>query len=266
MLIANSCTNNTNESQQTPNKGMNQLSQMHQLGGVVLDTMDAGGYTYIQVEQNGKQFWAAAPETNVVIGEVVSLTNPMTQKNFTSPTLNRTFPIIYFVSEIRKTGDIVPLPEHTDQANQTPPNPSPPPTISFEGITTPEGGMTIEKIYANKAKLENMSVTFRGKVVKYNPNIMGVNWIHVQDGTGKEGTKDITVTSQTDANLNDTVVVTGIVTLNKDFGSGYQYDLIIEHAEVINETHSHNSKMESPSGTESPNTTESPDTTKNQTP
>jgi hypothetical protein len=33
--------------------------------------------------------------------------------------------------------------------------------------------------------------------------------------------------------------VTGVLTVNKDFGMGYQYDAIIENAEVTVEAHDH---------------------------
>jgi hypothetical protein len=78
---------------------------------------------------------------------------------------------------------------------------------------------------------------FRGKVVKTNPNIMGKNWLHVRDGSGAEGTNDLTVTTAgTAPNVGDTVVVKGTVALEKDFGMGYQYDIIVEDAEVTVET------------------------------
>ena len=46
-------------------------------------------------------------------------------------------------------------------------------------------------------------------------------------------TNDLTVTTAgTVPNVGDTVVVKGTVALNKDFGMGYQYDIIVEDAEV----------------------------------
>jgi hypothetical protein len=84
-----------------------------------------------------------------------------------------------------------------------------------------------------RTQLAGQPVVIRGKVVKSNPGIMGKNWLHVRDGSGAEGTNDITVTTAGDVpNVGDTVLVKGPVTLNKDFGMGYQYDVIIEDAEV----------------------------------
>jgi hypothetical protein len=76
-------------------------------------------------------------------------------------------------------------------------------------------------------------VTVRGKVVKVNGGIMGKNWLHVRDGSGAEGANDLTVTTAGELPaLGAIVVVTGPVTLNKDYGMGYRYDVIVEDAEV----------------------------------
>ena len=75
-------------------------------------------------------------------------------------------------------------------------------------------------------------VILRGKVVKFNPEIMGKNWLHVQDGTGEKGMNDLTITSAARAKVGDTVLVKGKLVLDRDFGFGYKYALIIEDAEV----------------------------------
>ena len=72
--------------------------------------------------------------------------------------------------------------------------------------------------------------TMRGKVTKVNSGILGKNWVHIQDGTEAEGNFDLTVTTQETAKVGDVVVVQGKITLNKDFGSGYKYDVIMEEA------------------------------------
>ena len=72
----------------------------------------------------------------------------------------------------------------------------------------------------------------RAKVVKFSPNIMGKNWIHLQDGTGTKGTDDLTVTTATSVKVGDTILVSGVVVINRDFGYGYKYDVIIEDAKV----------------------------------
>lgn len=61
---------------------------------------------------------------------------------------------------------------------------------------------------------------------------MGKNWIHVQDGTGSDGTNDLTVTTNAVAAVGNTVLVKGNLSADKDFGFGYKYEVVIEDAAV----------------------------------
>jgi hypothetical protein len=124
--------------------------------------------------------------------------------------------------------------------------PAPPPhpipvapvgTVDLSGIEAAEGGRTIAEVFADKDQLAGETVVFRGRVVKANAGIMGKNWLHIRDGSGAEGTNNLTVTTiDVLPNVGDTVLVSGVIELNKDFGMGYQYDLIIENADVTVET------------------------------
>jgi hypothetical protein len=124
--------------------------------------------------------------------------------------------------------------------------PAPPPhpipsaagdTVDLSGIAKAEGGKTIAEVFAEREQLAGETIVFRGKVVKTNAGIMGRNWLHIRDGSGAEGTNDVTVTTtEVLPNVGDTVLVSGALQLNKDFGMGYQYDLIIEDADVTVET------------------------------
>jgi hypothetical protein len=108
--------------------------------------------------------------------------------------------------------------------------------VDLAGIAKAEGGKTVAEVFAEKDQLAGQKVVVRGKVVKTNANIMGKNWLHVRDGSGSDKTNDLTVTAPGGAgvlpNVGDTVVVTGQVALNKDFGMGYTYDVILEDAVV----------------------------------
>ncbi|MGD8425594.1 MAG: hypothetical protein PVH13_10175 [Gammaproteobacteria bacterium] len=106
-------------------------------------------------------------------------------------------------------------------------------SIDLSGLEKAEGGQTVAEVFAAKEQLEGETVLIRGKVVKVNANIMGKNWLHVRDGSGEEGTNDLTITSAGAVPaVGDTVLVTGTLGLNRDFGMGYQYPVIVEDAEV----------------------------------
>lgn len=118
-----------------------------------------------------------------------------------------------------------------------PPHPTPAASstteVDLSGIAKADGGKTVAEVFAEKDALAGQPVTVRGKVVKVNPDIMKTNWLHVRDGSGAEGTNDLTVnTVGVVPSVGDTVLVTGTVALNKDFGMGYSYDVIVEDAEV----------------------------------
>ena len=106
------------------------------------------------------------------------------------------------------------------------------PKFDFSKIVKPKDGKTVQEVYQEKDKLNGKRVTMRGKVVKFNEAIMGKNWLHLRDGTGKEPANDLTVTTQAKAKVGDTVLLDGTVTLDKNLGAGYNYDAIIEDAKV----------------------------------
>ena len=91
---------------------------------------------------------------------------------------------------------------------------------------------TVEGVYKEQAELNGKIVQIHGKVVKVNNAIMKRNFLHIQDGTGGEGTNDITITSDQTANIGDEVTVTGTVALNRDFGFGYMYPILIEQSTI----------------------------------
>jgi hypothetical protein len=95
-------------------------------------------------------------------------------------------------------------------------------------------GRTVAEIFAQRATLKGKTVAIRGKVVKFNSGIMGKNWIHLRDGSGTSAGKDndVTVTTNDTVAKDDTVLVKGTVTLDRDFGAGYTYTVVVEDGKV----------------------------------
>ncbi len=106
--------------------------------------------------------------------------------------------------------------------------------VSFQANAADAGVKTVAALYKDKAALAGKTISAQGKVVKVNNKIMGRNWFHVQDGTGdaKTSSNDLVVTTKQDIAVGDQVTLTGVVAVNKDFGSGYSYPLLIEDAAV----------------------------------
>lgn len=70
--------------------------------GTVVDTMNGGGYTYVQIKEADNTFWAAGPEAEVKKGDKVAVVEQMWMNQFTSKTLKRTFDKLLFVGQIEK--------------------------------------------------------------------------------------------------------------------------------------------------------------------
>ncbi len=92
---------------------------------------------------------------------------------------------------------------------------------------------TVAEVFAEKIQLNGKWIEISGEVVKVNNGIMGKNFIHLRDGTGAEGSNDITITSQQTAKVGDKVRIEALVTVDRDFGMGYRYDLILEEAKIF---------------------------------
>lgn len=234
---ANNATPTAELGQDATTQGMSQ-----QLSGTIMETMDTAGYTYVKVKTADKEIWAAAPEFKTAVGESVIIPAGMIMPDYHSNTLNRDFDELYFVSSIiNPNADMDMSPHAMGEDQQAAMSTSaadhikavvPSMEIDFSTLTKADNGYTIAEIFAQQATLANKEITLRAKVVKFSPNIMKTNWMHLQDGSGAAGTNDLTITTNATAAIGDTVLVTGILDLNQDFGYGYKYDVIIQKAQV----------------------------------
>ena len=211
--------------------------------GTVLETMDAAGYTYVLLDTAEGQRWVAAQQTSVAVGDAVQTDQGMVMQNFTSQSLNRTFEVIYFSGALQNLSATT-LPEGQPATALPPGHPgtSAAPVaagtiVADSAVAAVEDGEDIAWVYANKDSLAGQPVSLRGKVVKYNANILGTNWLHIQDGSGSaaDGSNDLVVTSAAEAAVGDTVVITGNIALEKDFGAGYTYPVLMEDASLTAE-------------------------------
>jgi len=125
--------------------------------GKVITTMDSGGYTYIEFEEEGKKFWVACPKTPVHVDDMIEFSRGMPMKDFHSKTLNRTFASILFVSYIKVEGSAGPpgksmaLPKgHIPIGGKVPREI----TVKAGSIKKAEGGYTAAECYSMKDSLE----------------------------------------------------------------------------------------------------------------
>lgn len=209
------------------------------LSGKVLQTMDSGGYTYVYLQKkNGDKIWVACPVAAVTTGAQVSFKGGAEMANFQSKTLGRTFDKIIFADGLVTAS--AGKGKETDPASGKGVSPGSKAAVSGKDtkISVPKAtganAHTIKEIFANSAKLDKKKVVIRGKVVKVSSQIMGKNWIHIQDGTGttSAGNHNLVCTSQEMADVGDVVTISGTLAKDKDFGGGYKYVVIVENSTV----------------------------------
>ena len=221
------CNSKANKSEVTVPEGITRIE--------VIEHLNGGGYIFIKGNVNDSKVWIAVREMPVEKGGIYYFKDPMEMRDFKSKSLNRTFESILFVSKLSKNVD------GSAESNNSMPgmmSGHSKPKASAESnidVTPLKDGETIELIVKEKAELVGKIVKFRGVVTKYNSQIMGKNWLHIQDGTSFGKTTDITVTSDQTAKVGEEIVIEGILVLDKDFGAGYLYDVIIENAKLIRE-------------------------------
>ena len=199
------------------------------LTGKVAETMDSGGYTYINLEQDGKSTWVAVPITPVTVGQKVSVLPGFVMNNFNSKTLNRTFEMIVFSGGL--TGEGTKSAGMHGSASSAPAAASP---LTTEKIMVKKAdganAYTVAELHAKRIELDQKSIVIKGQVVKVGMAIMDKNWIHIQDGSGSasDGTNDIIVTSNDAPEVGSVVTASGTLYKDKDFTMGYFYSVIIE--------------------------------------
>ena len=95
-----------------------------------------------------------------------------------------------------------------------------------------ENSFTVGELFAKAEELDGTTVRLQARVVKVNPQIMGKNWIHLQDGTGDpmQNSHNLVATSTLTPEVDQVVVVEGTMSANMDFGFGYKYDVLLEEA------------------------------------
>lgn len=226
------------------------------LRGEVVETMDAAGYTYVRLRGASGEIWVALSQAKVAKGEIVTVAAQMTMRDFESQSLNRKFDVIVFGTLVSPAGTApAGAPNAMPPAGMPPGHPvanggSMPAMPGMGGMTggaskiepgeikvakaEGAGGRTVSEIWASKESLKDKQVVVRGKVVKFLPEIMGKNWIHLQDGSGspEARTNDITITTTDKAAAGDIVVVTGTIRTDVNLGAGYTYPVMVEDAKL----------------------------------
>jgi len=186
-------------------------------------------------EKGSFDYWIAVTQMEVEKGDVLYYQTSMPMENYQSPELGRTFDLVYFIQEIATSPDAfkVQMPAgHGMVGDQTQTGSSKVEEAVEISIAPPDGGISIGELIKNKKEYKGKSIKVSGIVVKFTPEVMNKNWIHIQDGSQHDGEFDLTITSMDNVAEGDTVSFEGTIDLDKDFGAGYVYSLIMEEASL----------------------------------
>lgn len=201
---------------------------------VVKEFIHTTSYTYMRVERNGAEIWIAVDKTEIDKGDVIYFIEGLEMNNFESTELGRTFDRVFFVQQFSDKPIEMSNPHGEMSGGMMGSTPMKPSITRVEvEIDQPEGGVTIADLYSKRNDYNGKSVLVRGKVTKVNLSIMGRNWVHIQDGTADGDNFDLTITTNAEPKVGDVVTFSGVLSLDKDFGSGYFYSLIVEEAVAV---------------------------------
>jgi hypothetical protein len=193
----------------------------------VKEVLQTGNYSYLLVTEYNKDYWIAVSKMDPKINSDLYYKDAVEMIDFKSKELNRVFDKILFIDYVSNTPIL---------ATSSLPNDS-----NHKGAKVQElkddihverapGGITIAELYKNANDFANKKIVIQGQVVKINNDIMDLNWVHLKDGTSNEGKSDLTFTTKNEVKIGDIVIFEGTVSLNKDYGSGYVYPLIVENS------------------------------------
>jgi hypothetical protein len=207
-------------------------SEVHQV--MAHDILQAERYTYLQVSEAGRKFWIATSKMEAEKGKLYLYRGGLMKTNFESLEFNRTFDTIFLV------GNVIDASAHPggniSQAGMTV-NPDAPagsnqPGQVADNSKNAANAIKLAALFKNKEKYADQVITVSGECVKVNNGIMGRNWIHIRDGSKLDGKPlDLTVTSKLSIPVGQKVTLSGKIAVNKDFGAGYRYDIIMEDAQ-----------------------------------
>ncbi len=244
---------------QPPAPGKDQVMR-----GKVLEKIDVSQYSYLKLATASGEVWTAVQRTDKKVGDEVGVGNAFPMQGFESKELNRKFDVVYFGQLAGAGGEVAAMapamgggmgggmsggmPGAAKGSGEAgvPPNPAQmaaqhqavatgPADVKVEKVAKAGGAdaRTVEEIWGQREKLKGKPVTVRGQVVKFTP-VMGKNFLHLRDGSGNADKKnnDVTVTTADSVAVGDVVTAKGVIVVDKDFGSGYAYPVMIEDAKV----------------------------------
>lgn len=205
----------------------NIIMDVHEV--IVEEVQPSSKYLYLRVKEGDASYWMATGPSEVAVGEVYYYNEALVKTNFESKELRKVFDTLYLVTQLvpeahgknlKPKGKVAPPPKGDASAGKK------------EGFHSPLGSGIVKKtsisnLLDNAGEFEGKLVEIKGECTKINTGILNRNWIHLQDLDEKD--KKLVLTSTEEVIPGEVVTFRARVALNKDFGAGYTYEVLLEN-------------------------------------
>ena len=196
----------------------------------ILEVVPTAKYAYIRVKEDSENYWVASSPGNFVTGKEYVFNEAVVKYDFKSPSLDRVFDSIYLVTKI------VPL-ARKDELKRLRFNPHAKSGDENEETSQKQNSeiqiqqLTLTELLNDPQRFEGELIEISGLCTKVNTNIMDRNWIHLK--ADEDAAEELVATSKEAPAVGETIVLHAIVRLNKDFGAGYVYPILLEEAIMV---------------------------------
>ncbi|RMG67598.1 MAG: hypothetical protein D6722_12865 [Bacteroidetes bacterium] len=190
---------------------------------VVQEVLPTERYVYLRVSESGQDYWIATRKMEAAPGAVFFYRDGLRKTHFESKEYNRVFDEMILVSQL--------VPEaHGGADLGRPASVQPPMAAPSFPAPAPAAGevprLRITELVADPQRYAGQLVEVHGECVKLNANIMDRNWIHLRDGSQDD--YDLVLTAAEPVREGTHATFRARVGVNRDFGAGYAYALILE--------------------------------------
>ena len=209
----------------------NVVMDIHKI--TVKETIPGDKYLYLKVVEGDTEYWAATGKSDIKAGETYFYNEALIQNDFESKELDRVFDTIYLITQL--------VPESNGASLEAKKEVDAPPAEALKSNTkkgfhsSPLAGkattLTIAELLKDPAAYEGKVVELTGTCTKVNEAILGRNWLHLKDGTADS--QDLVMTSEDAIDPGTEITIRAIVNLNRDFGAGYSYEVLLEEGKII---------------------------------
>lgn len=207
--------------------------------GIIKEIKDANEYLYVKVDENGTELWISIMKVAVIVGDKIGYDKQAIMSPFTSKILKRDFKQMIFASNVKlperltkeKTmKDVVDLKDSPENMGI---GKTKEVEVAKDKPFTKKETYTISEVKMWRKELSNQTISVEADVTKISANILKMDWVHL--GYGEFNAKDpvndlVFTTKEATVKVGDKVVATGKVVVDKDFGFGYFYKVIVQES------------------------------------